>query len=478
MSSARRSAARMAGLVVFIAAVPSAGAASMVGFAGTGQTGFSDVPCPAHAAVVGLVTNADTSVEGLAPVCSLLPLPGQVSHPGGVSYSGGTSAEDDCPSGQAVVGVAGRAGAWLDQLQAVCQEIGPDGVASGPLTTLTARGGNGGGAVNASCASGEAAVAVRIVQDDVDQHVAGIYLVCQALIYPPVCSGDSTATGFGTQAVATLSCTGTAPAYSVSAGAPPRHGTVEISGNRLTYTPQQDWFGDDDFMVTAANSAGSADDLVHVTVGKPAPPACSGDHVSTGLGIAIGVSPSCAGSGLIFSIASAPAHGSAAIDGATARYTPTAGFSGPDAFDVTATDIAGQTAVDHVDVSVVPGTAVEAPRVVQPIAPRLVRAGRPRTRRSRGHLVILTGRAVVCPAGGEPCRAALRATARRSGRSVAAGKSIVQIPAGSRRELQFGPSRLAVRMLRAGRVAVRLRVVVKSGTSQTPFTAGFALPPR
>jgi hypothetical protein len=184
----------MVGLAV-LGFASAASADFSVGFAGSAQDGYADLPCPAQAAVVGLATSSDASVEGLGPVCATLPLPGTTSRPNPVSYGTGTVHEDDCSAGEALVGIAGRVGAWLNQLQAVCRAIGSDGGATGETVALTAQGGNGGAPVSASCPGSQAAVAVRVVEDSADSHVAGVYLDCRALVYPPASTAPPAISG-------------------------------------------------------------------------------------------------------------------------------------------------------------------------------------------------------------------------------------------------------------------------------------------
>lgn len=75
---------------------------------------------------------------------------------------------------------------------------------------------------------------------------------------------------------------------------------------------------------------------------------------------------------------SGPTRGTVMITGATLHYVPAAGQSGIDAFKVTATDAAGQTATDSVSVVIGakpggpggPGGLEDLARPVRPAAPR------------------------------------------------------------------------------------------------------------
>jgi hypothetical protein len=185
---------------------PRVGADTLVGFTGTNADGFVDAPCPAQTALTGLVTYADTYVEGLAPVCSSLPLPGQASYPAGASFGTGTRYEDDCPAGAAITGLQGGIGDWLDQVGAICRQIDTSGAATGAAIELLARGGPGGGPTAASCPDPDAAVGLRITTDSVDAHIGGLYLNCAVLPGAPPAGPTATATATGQRAAAIKRC--------------------------------------------------------------------------------------------------------------------------------------------------------------------------------------------------------------------------------------------------------------------------------
>jgi len=170
---------------------------------------------------------------------------------------------------------------------------------------------------------------------------------------PAACTGDSATTAFQTAKTVTFSCTGTGLSYSLLSG--PSHGTLgAISGDQVTYTPNAGFSGPDSFQVKAQGSVGGpATDTVSVTVSPPAAPSCSGDSATTAYNAATTVTFSCTGTGLTYSLVSGPSHGTlGAINGDQVTYTPNAGFSGTDSFQVQATDVAGQTATDTVTVTV------------------------------------------------------------------------------------------------------------------------------
>lgn len=92
-----------------------------------------------------------------------------------------------------------------------------------------------------------------------------------------------------------------------------------------------------------------------VLISYTLPPTCAGDAGATGFGTRVTIGFSCVGDALTYAAVAGqgPAHGTlGAITGARVRYTPAAGFSGIDLFQVRATDSAGRTALDTVTVRV------------------------------------------------------------------------------------------------------------------------------
>ena len=184
------------GLAGLIAGPQIASATLSTGFHGSATDGWVDAPCPSQSTLTGLRTSSDSYVEGMAPLCTPIPLPGSASVPpaAGAFYGGGTLHDDICPPDQSMVGANGGIGSWLDQIQVVCRAVASDGSSSGPTTALAVRGGNGGGAVSDLCQAPQAAVGIRIYTDDVDQYVAGIALDCERLSYPDRAAPETTIT--------------------------------------------------------------------------------------------------------------------------------------------------------------------------------------------------------------------------------------------------------------------------------------------
>ena len=184
---------------------------------------------------------------------------------------------------------------------------------------------------------------------------------------PPVAGPVSLTVGYNsTSQVVTPSLSG-APANSVAVASGPSHGTVTVSGMTFLYTPSAGYFGPDSFTYTATNDGGvSAPATVSLTVSTPPAPTVSGvSGVAIGYnstGTAINLSGSVSGVYSTLSVNSQPAHGTVAITGTTATYTPTADYFGPDSFTFFATGPGGSSTPATVSVVV----AAPPPPVVTP----------------------------------------------------------------------------------------------------------------
>ncbi|WP_395449463.1 putative Ig domain-containing protein [Aminobacter sp. UC22_36] len=137
----------------------------------------------------------------------------------------------------------------------------------------------------------------------------------------------------------TLSTAGVLSGTPTAAGTFNFRVTVSDSTRSLSNVPLS---GFKDFSFTVAPSTPVANDVgATVAYGSSANPIT--------LNIAGGVPTSVA-------VATAASHGSATASGTTITYTPTAGYSGPDSFPYTATNVAGTSAPATVTISVSPPT--------------------------------------------------------------------------------------------------------------------------
>jgi Bacterial Ig domain len=135
----------------------------------------------------------------------------------------------------------------------------------------------------------------------------------------------------------------TGETLSVTAVTQATHGTVTFTPTGVSYTPAANYNGADSFTYTISDgNGGSATATVSVTVTSvnDAPIAASRSvAVVTNTAKAVVLTASDVdGDALTYAIASQPVHGTIALSGATATYTPTTGYTGADAFTFTAKD--------------------------------------------------------------------------------------------------------------------------------------------
>lgn len=176
---------------------------------------------------------------------------------------------------------------------------------------------------------------------------------------PPVALPSAQTTWEDSTKSITLKATdanGDALTYSAPA-ASAQGGTVTVQGNRAVYTPAPNWHGADSFSFQAHDGqAASAPALVTITV-KPvndaptASPANAATPTDTPVDIPL-VGADADGDPLSFLVKTPPAHGQVQINGATATYTPQAGYVGPDSFSFIAKDakLASAPAIVGLDV--------------------------------------------------------------------------------------------------------------------------------
>ena len=132
-------------------------------------------------------------------------------------------------------------------------------------------------------------------------------------------------------------------AYVVS---PPAHGTAVVNGSLVTYTPALNWNGIDSF--TYKTSDGSLDSnaatvTITVTSVNDAPVAVADSATTaedTAKDIAVLANDSdVEGSPLTAAVVSAPAHGTATVNGdGTVHYVPAANYNGADSFTYKTSD--------------------------------------------------------------------------------------------------------------------------------------------
>ncbi len=135
----------------------------------------------------------------------------------------------------------------------------------------------------------------------------------------------------------------------------------------FTYTPTAGYSGPDSFIYQATNGAGSAQATAAITVIPTPPvipaPVAGDDSYSTDQDTALtaiaatGVLANDSGSALTASLVTGPQHGTLTLNAnGSFTYTPTLGYSGPDAFHVSGAEHLRDLAGDSLD-NGHPGTA-------------------------------------------------------------------------------------------------------------------------
>jgi hypothetical protein len=174
-------------------------------------------------------------------------------------------------------------------------------------------------------------------------------------VAPPTASAVTTSVAMNS-ANNVISLNTTNSPTSVAVGTAPAHGTVDIVGTTLRYTPHGGYHGADPFTYTASNAGGtSAAANINLTVKPPAPVAYV-DTVSIPYGSAKTFSPIANDSGTQISIVSVtqPSVGSMAHDLGNIWLGDFGTWSGFQSINYTITDPYGQQASSRVDVTVQP----------------------------------------------------------------------------------------------------------------------------
>lgn len=132
----------------------------------------------------------------------------------------------------------------------------------------------------------------------------------------------------------------------------PRQGTVSLNGRDVTYTPNASYFGADFFTFRAVGPGGnSAKATVDLVVGLP--PAPTGEDATLAVDYETGGSLELPADGVIQRVfITQGQHGTVAVTGKTATYTPRLGFYGEDTFTYRVSGPGGDSAWFTVRVTV------------------------------------------------------------------------------------------------------------------------------
>jgi len=167
----------------------------------------------------------------------------------------------------------------------------------------------------------------------------------------PIASNGSIGTPYNTAGSTVLTASGLVTSYALVTG--PSHGAAVISGGTAVYTPNAGYYGSDSFTFHATGPGGnSVAASIAVSVGDPPAPTASNGAITTAYNTA--ASTTLAASGVItsYAVVTSPAHGTVALSGAVATYTPTSGYYGADSFTFHVTGPGGTSAAATVAVSV------------------------------------------------------------------------------------------------------------------------------
>jgi VCBS repeat-containing protein len=150
----------------------------------------------------------------------------------------------------------------------------------------------------------------------------------------------------------------------------PTHGAVVLnSDGGFTYTPDENYYGDDTFTYKAYDGAAYSN-VASVTISvlsQNQPPVATDDTATVPFDSANNKIDVLAndedpdGDTLIITSVSGASHGTTSTDGAFVYYTPTAGYSGADSFTYTIDDNHGGTDTGTVSITVQPNGAPQKP---------------------------------------------------------------------------------------------------------------------
>ena len=153
----------------------------------------------------------------------------------------------------------------------------------------------------------------------------------------------------------TLTPTITGSATSLVLVSTPSHGSANVSGLNIIYSPAAGYSGNDTFSIKANGPGGTSSTVTQtVTVLPPAPTVNSSSVTVNANSTNNTIAPTITGAATSITITSLPAHGSATVSGLTVIYTPSAGYNGNDAMTITATGAGGTSPAASINITVTP----------------------------------------------------------------------------------------------------------------------------
>ena len=192
-----------------------------------------------------------------------------------------------------------------------------------------------------------------------DSNVATVTIAVTSVNDPPVANAQAVSTVMNVPVPITLSATDPDPGatltYAIVAG--PTYGELTGAAPDLTYTPNPDYIGFDDFTFKANDgTADSNTATVSITVtAVNRPPVADSQSVSgaedTALVITL-VAADLDNDPLAYAVVTGPAHGTLSGAAPNLTYTPTANYNGPDSFNFKANDGQADSNVATVSITV------------------------------------------------------------------------------------------------------------------------------
>ena len=160
----------------------------------------------------------------------------------------------------------------------------------------------------------------------------------------PVAGDASLSVAYDTAHSASLPASGVIDSFSV---AQPAHGVVALvnGGPGYEYTPLPGYYGADSFTYSATGPGGaSGTGSITISVAVPATPTATGAALNVAFETAGVVQLAGAGVFGSYAISTPPSHGTVALVGGQATYTPSANYIGADSFAFTVTGPGGTSA--------------------------------------------------------------------------------------------------------------------------------------
>jgi mono/diheme cytochrome c family protein len=173
----------------------------------------------------------------------------------------------------------------------------------------------------------------------------------------PTAADLAVTTGFNTAIQINIPAIGAVTQITIVAQ--PAHGTlsaIPAGSTRVTYTPTAGFSGEDTFTYSATGPGGtSGTGTITVRVGTQAPIAAAlAMTVQLNSALTVDLKPFITGSGVTgVAIVTAPAHGTASVNGTKVTYAPQRDFFGADSFTYRAFGNAGDSAPATVSVTVI-----------------------------------------------------------------------------------------------------------------------------